>query len=387
MITKEDVLRLAQVHEEDCISIYIPTHRAGQATQQGEDAIRLKNELKGVREKLEQRGWKPRDIQARLAKAEDLVDNASFWNDQSDGLALFISPTKVEIYQVPVHFAAFHYISSDFYIRPLLPFFTGDGLYYLLTLTPKGVRFFEATRHTLTRVEIQDLVPGQLEETVGFDHEDKGLQFRSQQGNRGKGMYHGQGDEVDQKKEELRQYFKEIDEGLNRWLKEDEKHPMVLVCLDEHAPVYRAVNSYAHLYPKIVSGNPDAMDELLIHEKSWNLMAPYFDQERKEKMDQYGQHLTDGKASSNLEEIFQAAMEGRIDTLFLENLNDLYGTYDPANNKVQVLDKATPAASSLTNELAKMTFSKGGSVYLLERDELPDASNQVNAIFRFSHED
>jgi hypothetical protein len=52
MITKKELLQLSGAHDSFCISIYIPTHRAGKETLNGMDARNLKNQLKGVNQKL-----------------------------------------------------------------------------------------------------------------------------------------------------------------------------------------------------------------------------------------------------------------------------------------------------------------------------------------------
>lgn len=52
LITKEDIAELSEIKKENCISIFIPTHRAGEKVLEGVDSLRLKNELAEVREKL-----------------------------------------------------------------------------------------------------------------------------------------------------------------------------------------------------------------------------------------------------------------------------------------------------------------------------------------------
>ncbi len=59
--------QLAQPQRSPCISLYLPTHRAGADIQQ--DPIQLRNALAAVERELVVVGW-------RTADAEDLLDPA-----------------------------------------------------------------------------------------------------------------------------------------------------------------------------------------------------------------------------------------------------------------------------------------------------------------------
>jgi hypothetical protein len=52
LITKKEIVELHDVNQENCISIFIPTHRAGKKVLQQEDSLALKNQLKEVKNKL-----------------------------------------------------------------------------------------------------------------------------------------------------------------------------------------------------------------------------------------------------------------------------------------------------------------------------------------------
>lgn len=76
--------------------------------------------------------------------------------------------------------------------------FTGDGTYFVLTLELENIHFYECSRYTISEIEIKDIVPSQMEEVVGFEFEQKNLQFRNEQ--KGQALFHGQGAGEDDKK-------------------------------------------------------------------------------------------------------------------------------------------------------------------------------------------
>jgi DNA polymerase II large subunit len=81
---------------------------------------------------------------------------------------------------LPLNFEEFSYVSNEFYLKPLMPVFNDDGLFYLLTLKADEVKFYEGMRDSITEIRIEDLVPSRIEDRVGYDHEQKNLQFRTQ---------------------------------------------------------------------------------------------------------------------------------------------------------------------------------------------------------------
>jgi hypothetical protein len=75
--TKGDLFQLAKLTDENCVSLYMPTHRKGRATQQ--DGIQLNNLVKQTKEKLEQRGMRYPDSEAKLQPAEKLTLGSHVW--------------------------------------------------------------------------------------------------------------------------------------------------------------------------------------------------------------------------------------------------------------------------------------------------------------------
>lgn len=191
LIAKKEIAELNDVKQDHCISIFIPTHRAGKKVLNEEDALALKNQLKEAKHKLEQRELKPDAIDKFVQPVQKLIDYSSFWRDQSDGLAIFVADGFFRYYTLPIHFKRYHYISNSFYLKPLMPMFVGDGNFYLLMLERRNVKLYECTKHSFTEIEIDDLIPSSKRDRVGFDYEEKQLQFRTQQAGSGQAIFHG----------------------------------------------------------------------------------------------------------------------------------------------------------------------------------------------------
>ncbi|MEX2485088.1 MAG: hypothetical protein WED10_11025 [Brumimicrobium sp.] len=384
MITKKEVLDLANIHDSFCVSIFIPTHRAGEETLSGKDALHLKNQLKDARSKLEGQGMSQKEINDFTKPVYNLLNDSEFWRHQSDGLAIFLTEKMFKKFTVPVRFEEFNYVSNEFYIKSLMPLFNGDGLFYLLTLKADEVKFYEGTRHSITEIETPEEVPSQLEDVVGYDYEQKSLQFRSEkQGNREAGMYHGHGEGDAKEQDELESYFRAIDKGIMSMLHDNQKPPLVVCCLDTHFAQYKEVNTYDNLFPKNISGNPADKDIQLLHEESWQLLEPYFSKLREDKKEEFHKLLGSGKASSDIGDIISASLNGKVDTLFIENRADVFGTFDPNKQDIKVEEVRKVSNVSLLNISALNTFKKDGNVFLMESENMPDNTSKVNAVYKY----
>ncbi len=383
MLNKKQFENLANFHGPECVTIYIPTHRAGQEVNEGQDQILFKKQLKDVASGLEARGFNEREIDEYLRAARDLLNETYLWRNLSDGLVLFIGKDFFRYFTVPVRFEEFTYISDHFYLRPLLPLFTGDGRFFVLAISLKGVKFYEGTRHSITEVYVKDLTPARLEEVVGYDYEQKSLNYRSgQTGDRGNAMFHGHGEGKEDRKDEIKRFLRAVNDGLMEML-HDEDAPLVVACVDYLYPIFREVNDYRYLLENFITGNPEHWTPMILHEKSWVVVRPVFEKVVDDKRQGFNDLLATERTSYHIEDIVPAAISGRVDTLFVRDVGDVFGIYDTAENKVEVDTEKKLGSASLLNLAAVKTFLNGGTVFLLESEEMPVPEAIVNALMRY----
>lgn len=383
LITKKEIAELHDINQEHCISIFIPTHRAGKKVLQEEDALALKNQLKEVKNKLSKKGLSADDINKRTQPVQELLDNSSFWREQSDGLAVFIADDFIKTYTLPVHFKEFNYVSNAFYLKPLMPMFVGDGNFYLLMLERRNVKLYECEQHSFTEIIIDDLIPESKRDRVGFDYEEKNLQFRTGQAGSGYAMYHGQEAATGKRKNEIKKYLRAINDGLSSLLKED-NIPLLVAAQDFVFDIYKEVNTYANLMEDNLTTDFSNTNVYDIHEQAWEMMEPVFDQKRKDKIVQFQNEQGTGKTAIGIDKVLTAAFEGKVDTLFCENKADIFGNYVEENNTITVTQtEENDSTISLMNIAAIKTFLNGGEVYLLDKEDMPNPNSRVNALFRY----
>lgn len=378
-ISKKEFEELSAVSNDHCISMYIPTHKAGQEVIEEMDVTLLRNQLREVEGKLEELGLNNPEIEQKTAPIRNLIDDREFWRHQDEGLAVLLSDGNLRTFTLPVHFEAINQVTKGFYLKPLMPVFNFEGLFFILTLELKVVHFYHATPNSIDEVYPED-IPSRLEDTVGYDYEEKTLQYKTQIP--GRSSFHGHGEGKDDRKEEILRFFRDINEGL---LKEihDKNVPLVIACLDYLFPIYKEANTYNFLMEEHISCNPKDLKENELHARALEKVEPLFTSEHEEKMAKFKQFHGTGRTSADIHEVLPAALYGKVDTLFLEKGSDIWGNYDPKTNEITLNNGDEFPHVSLSNLAAIKVFLQGGQVYLLDQNDMPDPQSKVNALYRY----
>ncbi len=384
LINDKDLEKLMNEQGKTCVSIFIPTQRAGKEVLEEKNKTHLKSLWNEAAARLKEKGIAEQKIDEIGKPIEALIGDKSFWRHQSDGLAIFAAEDFFEKYTLPVNFEAHTYISNEFYIKPLVPMFSGDERFYLLALQLEDVELYEATTYSIGKVEVDDLVPSQLEERVGFDYKQKHLDFKTQNSGGENTIFHGHGGASDEvRKEEVNRYFRAIDKGLNTVL-HDERVPLVVATQDYLFPIYEKVNSYNHLIDKVIPGNPSDSDIFGLHEKALQILEPELEKTKREKMKKFEELNNTEKTGAAISDILPAVQQAKVDTLFLKNRSEVWGTYNSDNMAVNIDDHQKDDNYSLMNWAAKEVLKQGGNVYLIPEAQMPDKNSEMNALYRFN---
>lgn len=382
LLTKKEFAELAGFHGARCISIFLPTHRSGQAVNEHQDQILFKNQLSGIEKEMKERGFGEEETKVFLQPAKKLLNDSEFWRYQTESLAVFLGRNFIRTYNLPLHLEPFYYFSHEFFLKPLMPLFVGDGNFYLLTLNFHEVKFYKGNRDVIEEVRLKNLLPQQVEEVVGFDYQQKFLGFHSGTGRGSQAIFHGHADWQEDEKDEILSFFRAIDKGISGVL-ESETAPLVVACLDYLFPIYKEANTYGAMFSEHLSGNPEYLQSADLHRRTWKLLAFHFDKERQKKVDMLNQFRDTERTSTDIREVIPAAVGGRIDSLFLSKDEEIWGVYDSRSAEVRVHEGQHLSNTSLTNLAAIHVFLNGGQVYLENREAMPQSYSALNALYRY----
>lgn len=393
LLSRSELERLTESYDQWHISIYMPTHRAGDGIQQ--NPIRLQNLLDEAEEQLREGGVSATKARELLAPARGYVEDNIFWQHQSEGLALFLAEEFARYYQLPFDFDELAVVSEHFHIKPLLPLLSDNGRFYVLTLDQEEIQLFQGSRYTIGEIDLER-VPDGLAEILRWDDPEKRLQHHTGTESVFDGdiaaVFHGHGvASEDDPKEYIERYFHRVDEGVSDLLAGEEA-PLVLAGVDYLLPIYQEANSYPHLLEEGVARNPQELSREELHTRAWEIVGPLFQASREEALDVY-HHLSGDdserssdelrkRASDKLAEIVPAAYYERVEALFVALDTQRWGTFDPDTGEVDLHDEAEPLDKDLLDFAAAHTLLNGGAVYAVEREAVP-GDGDIAAVFRY----
>lgn len=388
ILTVQDLQELINKESNIFISIYLPTFRSGVDIRQNH--IKFKQLLREAEARLYDMEMTKSEVEEFLKPATNLITETKFWQNQGDGLALFIHSDGIDYFRLPVEFNETIEISNKIYIKPLLPLFTGNGQFNILALSKNQVRLFRCSRQTVKEIELKDAPDSmhdmQVDDEVDDPRGDLALRVSR---NIGKNQLtynkvtQVQSTEDDYERNELTRYFRAIDESLINMHKGDVV-PLVLAGVEYLIPIYREKSKYSYIVEDFIKGNPELLNGEELHKLAWEIVEPLFNKDKELAEERYKQYRGQKNKlyENSLDKIIPAAYGGQIDALFFQDGIQQWGKYNIDNNKVELHDEPKNGDEDLIEYVSLLTLSRGGKVFTVESSELPDKGT-VAAVLRF----
>ncbi|WP_432710903.1 hypothetical protein [Pedobacter sp.] len=383
MITKDAFKELLQYQNSTapCISIYIPTHRSGVQVNEKQDVIVFKNALQTTQSNLQQQGLNAQEIDSLLEPGLNLIGDDVFWNNQLDGLAVFITEGFNKVMKLPFSVAEKCYINSSFYVTPILPAMLKTKEFYLLSLSKHDAKFYQGNEFGLQHVEVEGLPYG-MDDVVQFEEKEGRQLFRKGGGSGTETAgYHGHEGPSDDKAN-ITTYFQEVDRTLMAEVLHDKNAPLLLAGVEYLIPIYKSVSKYKPIVEEAITGNQEKESTQALFEKAKKPLIPYFEQRTKDALKNYYMQIATAATSSMPEKVIPASFYAQVSDLFIAKDQHLWGNFNKEDNQLVVHDHKEPGDECLFNQAAVQTVMNGGNVYVLEKEQMPNDST-IAATFRF----
>jgi hypothetical protein len=373
VLEANDLIRLADPRGGTRISIFLPTHRGGPQTER--NRIRLKNQLRQAHHALRAGGLPAGQIDAILEPGHRLLDLVGLWDRPSDGLAVFLGPDGHRYLRVPLRLPELVTVGDRFVIRPLVPLLNAGGHFYVMALSQDEIQLFHGTALGLDQVQLEGLplavwltMPRRRPQVQAF-LADRG-------GSGGRAVFHGADDH--DPKPLILQHFRRVDQAL-RDLLGDDPAPVVLAGVRYLQALYRQANTHPHLLDAGVDGSPrDARPDEL-HRRAWPLVEPALRGHETAAAAGYRELRGTGRTANTPHEVFTAAEQGRVETLFLST--DTPEWRPRAGARLRQLAEI-PAPDDQLDLAAVATLRHSGTVYAVPAARMPDA-HPVAATLRY----
>ena len=303
-LTTEEIKEIAMVNVPNCVSIYIPTHIKGQAVTSGHDQANLKNHLNEAREMLmNETGMGKKEAEDYLAAGYQLLEDNVFWHYMEKSFAVFIREGFIQTVKLPFKVPASTYVANHFDILPLTPSLSGDGRFYILSLSLNQTRLFSCDRESIHEIHIKSGIPVPEGETAPAL----------------KASFHGSGDRMDDRKVEMEQFLNELDKQVYSILHADHA-PLLIASVDYIHSIYTKVSNYKYIFSEYIKENPDHESSENLHEKGWEIIKDHFGESRKSDINKLNEGLAKGNATSDLLEILTHSETGKVESMFVNEM-------------------------------------------------------------------
>jgi hypothetical protein len=339
--TRTEIERLLHTTADHCVSIYLPTHRITQETQQ--DRLLLKDLTKQAVEQLGQAGASSEQVDDIESHLQHLVeDDDEFWVDQAESLAIFASPHRFETHRLPNHLTAMVEVSDRFHVKPLLRAVTFPHAAWVLALAQGSVRLLEVgPSGSPKEVKVDDMP---------------------------KDAWDSSGNKVHKARETA--YVRKVDTALRQVLTGSDL-PLVLAAAQPMAARFRSVNTYPNLVAEREHGNPEGTSDADLADAIRSILDDVYRDQMDELAEHFDERRSQGRTAVDLSDIARLATLGAVDTVLVDIDVSVPGSIDDVG--VVTFDEVDDGENyGIIDEIARRAMLNGGRVLALRAEDIPD---------------
>jgi hypothetical protein len=373
IVTLGDVKELA-ASSGPCITmvVQIPTPR--------ELPARLKNASRAIEGKLADRNIERAAAASLLAPIRELaqeIETAGIW---SNTLIIFRSPDLFRYFLLYAREPEVEAVEERFQIRPLLAALAREQRFHFLCLSRNHIRLLRCTQHRVEETGLRGLVPTNMSAWLHTRRPDHVLDNRSAAGpsvGSMKGVSFGTSSDREREDEYLAHFFKAVDEGVHKILR-DAPAPLLLGGVEEEVALYRRLTANSRVFEGAVRGSPDGVADVQLHQRGLEVVMREPSEGLRHSLAHFEKHRDDLHVTAGAAALVKAAREGRVSDLFLSTGAAFQGAW---NSETMEVDAANPA-EDLYNAAALQTVLHGGQAFVLAPEEMP-VRREAIAVLRF----
>ncbi|WP_172279951.1 hypothetical protein [Chryseobacterium sp. LAM-KRS1] len=347
MSLQEKLQKLANERNEPCVSISLNTHRTFPENQQ--DEIILKNLIKEAENRvIDEYGKRPA---AGVLEKLDHIAGKIDHQYNLDSLHIFLSNDTEEIIKSTwASRGNVTEVEEKFAVRPLIKAAVRAQEYLILVLTQSGTKLYEA---------LNDSIVGEVREE-GFPFPQNPFYITHSD-------VRSDSKQVDN---QIKEYFNRVDKSIVEIYKKSNLNVVVISTADNYSKLLEVAD-----IPKIYIGHDNknyvSADEHHIVEQAYEIIKAKQKESRALAIEEVKEAVSHGTVLTDLQEIYQAALDGRGDLLIVHQdyeqpvkmINERTFEYVDDSKEQGVVD-------DIVSMIAWEVFSKKGRVHFTQQDEL-----------------
>jgi hypothetical protein len=358
MPTRDDVLALAAVRADACVSIYLETTPV--TTAIGASRTALRNALRDAAAQLEAAGLDKRRLWPLVEQVEDLEEDDAFWAHQAHSLAVLVTPDRLHAFRLANRLAPSLHLADRFHLKPLLRSLTHSHDGFVLALDENGVRLVEffADAEPI-EVRVADM-PRDAASAVGKASINDRSHSQRIVGSEGK-------------KVRLRQYARAVDAAL-RAAGLPGAAPVVLASNSPLDELFRSVSSLRTLLPGTIGGEIGRLSTSELVAAARPVVDSAHAAEIADLHALRARRAEQGRATSDIARAARAAARGAIESLLVDIDRVVPGTVDEESGAVAFAAAAGPESYGVTDWIATAALATGARVLCVRSGDLPEGT-------------
>lgn len=366
---------LAKPHPP-CISLYQPTFKRHPENQQ--NLIRYGNLLKEVEQSLLE-GYSDEEVKPLLDRLQGLVEDHSFWNHRTEGLAILLDQETFEVIDLQQSVESLVVVADSFHVKPLLRQQQSADRYQVLCFSRQHAKLFIGNRYALNELS-SSKIPSTITEALGEELTSE-HQTVASYGGTSREMHHGHGGKSAEVDIDRDRYFRAIDRAILEHHTFPSSLPLILAALPEHHTPFREISHNSHITDKGIKKDPDSLTPEQLHEAAWEAFEPRYQDRLAAVVEKFSTAQAAQQGSAELPDVARAAAQGRVATLLIEADRNIPGRID-SEGKLQSSELSNPKIDDQLDDLAEMVIRMKGEVTVLPSEHMP-SSTGLAAVYRY----
>ncbi|GEK91547.1 baeRF6 domain-containing protein [Alkalibacterium kapii] len=362
--------------EEKEVVVSISLNSESNSFETEANQIQFQNLLKEAKEKLCEK-YDEKFCESLLEKVDGLRENTDFWRKMTESVVIYITPQNVYFYRLSVPISTGTVVSDQPYILPLITNFQYISYYHLLCLNHDKFRLFNGRGSKVQEVELPDDAPTTLTEALGDELTGGKLNVGSYGDGAGQGMFHGHNEKSGEVEIDQINYFRVVDKYIYDNFSKPTELPLVLFALPENIADFEKISKNEFLDETKVEASPAQLSNQEIQDKTSEVVDEIVNRRYHSLVKRYEETTPEYKLDAQYNDLAMASIQGKIDTLLLENHYQVRGRIDENGQYHEGTEM-----NIYVNQLVHNVLKANGKVYVLEKASMPSDTG-IAALLRF----
>ncbi|MCH4169946.1 MAG: hypothetical protein LKF36_01850 [Lactobacillus sp.] len=306
-----------------------------------------------------------------------IASERSLGRDGFQGMAVIASKTHIFRYYLNIQPEDQSYVSDNLYILPIIKDAQYKFDYDMLSIDKAGFKLYRVRDGALKLADLPADAPSDFHKAITDPLLDAQSEVHPEHA--GNDVYSTRDIQDVPKDEDLVRYYKAVDLYVRQKFTLVEHVPVVLLGAEDVQDTFRKITKNGMLESNIkITRVPSKLDQPTLNRLKDDINAQFAVQSKAQILQELDNARSGGRETSGVDNVVQAAVEGRIRQVLIRDNTVEHGVIDLDMN-VDTKSK-TAAKHNLLNDIAVVVLAFGGSVHVLTDDEMPIGQSVIGLL-------